>query len=92
MDAVGFGPRGHMLPDGSSGHFHSPKDEGVRDEDQEARDDVAEDKEGPDVELRFSGGHFPLDAASCPIGLWPIAAPVGQRGHCKDEGVNPDAR
>lgn len=81
-----------MLPHGSAGPPHPPEDQRVGGEDEEAGEKVAEDEEGEDVERGLPARGVPHDAAGCPIGLGAVAAPLGQGGRGKHEGICPDAQ
>lgn len=92
VHAAGSALGGRVLPDGSPGHPHRPEDQRVGDEDEEAGEKVAEDEEGEDVERGLPARGFPRDAASCPIRLGAVAAPLSQGGRGKHQGVCPDAQ
>lgn len=92
VHASGSALWGHMLPHGSAGHLHRPQDQRVGDKDEEAGEKVAEDEEGEDIERGLLAGGFPGDAAGGAIGLRAVAAPLGQGGHGKEQGIRPDTQ
>lgn len=80
-----------MLLDGLSRPAHRHQDEGVGEEDDGARQDVAEEEEADDVRHGEDAvvRSKPVDAAGGAVGLVTVLTPAGERTYREDGGVAP---